>query len=208
VLMTARNAKNVLDNLINMSGAIKADTAVAQGGRILLLGEGGKVDVTGSLSARGATGGSVEVLGDQVHLGSTAAVDAGGTSGGGIVHVGGALQGRGDTYRSSQTTIDAGATLKANAASSGNGGEVVVWSDGRTSFSGAVEAKGGASGGDGGRMEVSGKGTLEFLGRADASAAAGPGGSLLLGPAVPNIWATQARRVTPLLRSRHHPKPP
>src|SRR5262249_37683638 len=71
VLMTARNAKNVLDNLINMSGTIKADTAVAQGGRILLLGEGGKVDVTGALSARGATGGSVEVLGDQVHLGST-----------------------------------------------------------------------------------------------------------------------------------------
>src|SRR5262249_17510686 len=56
VLMTARNAKNVLDNLINMSGTIKADTAIAQGGRIVLLGEGGKVDVTGALSARGATG--------------------------------------------------------------------------------------------------------------------------------------------------------
>ncbi|MFI5179239.1 MAG: filamentous hemagglutinin N-terminal domain-containing protein, partial [Vicinamibacterales bacterium] len=179
VLMTARNAKNVLDNVINMSGAIKADTAVEQGGRILLLGEGGNVEVSGSMSARGATGGSVEVLGDKVHLASTAAVDAGGANGGGVIHVGGAFQGSGDTYRSSQTTVDAGATLAANAGDRGNGGEVVVWSDGTTKFRGAVEAKGGANGGNGGHMEVSGKGTLEFLGTADASAAAGQGGSLL-----------------------------
>ena len=100
MLLTARTAKNVLDHLINMSGTIQADTAVEQNGRILLLAEGGKVDVSGTLSARGATGGAIQVLGDQVHLGSTAALDASGATGGGTVQVGGAFQGGGDTYRS------------------------------------------------------------------------------------------------------------
>jgi filamentous hemagglutinin family protein len=201
VLMTARNAKNVLDNLINMSGTIKADSAVQQGGRILLLGEGGKVEVSGTLSARGVTGGAVEVLGDQVHLASTTTVDASGARGGGMVHVGGAFQGQGDTYRSSQTTVDTGATLKANAGERGDGGEVVVWSDGRTAFSGAVEATGGANGGNGGRLEVSGKGTLEFLGKADASANAGQAGSLLLDPAFLEVGAIEAGAIARVLRT-------
>ncbi len=201
VLMTARNAKNVLDNLINMSGSVKADTAIEQGGRILLVGEAGKVDVSGALSARGATGGSIDVLGDRVHLASSTTIDAGGASGGGVVHVGGAFQGQGDTYRSSQTSVDQGATLTASAAERGNGGEVVVWSDGRTAFGGVVEAKGGASGGNGGRMEVSGKGTLEFLGRADASAAAGQAGSLLLDPAYLDVGVTDAAAIARVLRT-------
>ncbi len=201
VLMTARNAKAVLDNLINMSGTIKADSAVEQGGRILLLGEGGTVDVSGSMSARGATGGSIDVLGEQVHLASTAAADASGETAGGIVHVGGAFQGGGDTYRSTLTTVDSGATLKANAVDRGNGGEVVVWSNGQTAFAGAVEAKGGGNGGDGGRLEVSGKGTLDFLGQADASAAAGQAGSLLLDPANLDIGASEAAVITRVLRT-------
>ena len=201
VLMTARTAKNVLDDLINVSGTIKADTAVQQGGRILLLGEGGRVDVSGALSAGGTTGGSIEVLGGQVHVASTASVDASGATAGGTVLVGGAFQGRGDTYRSIATTVDAGATLKANAIGRGNGGEVVVWSDGRTAFGGAIEARGGANGGNGGRMEVSGKGTLEFLGHADASAAAGEAGSLLLDPEFLNIGEAEAGVITRVLRT-------
>jgi filamentous hemagglutinin family protein len=201
VLMTARNAKNVLDNLINMNGTIKADTAVEQNGRILLLAEGGKVDVTGSLSASGASGGAIQVLGDQVHLGSSAALDASGSAGGGTVQVGGAYQGKGDTYRSRETTVDAGATLNASATGQGNGGQVVVWSDGNTQFSGSVEAKGGAAGGNGGELEVSGKGTLTFLGQADASAAAGLSGSLLLDPAFLNIGTIEASSIERVLRT-------
>jgi filamentous hemagglutinin family protein len=201
VLMTARTAKNVLDNLINTSGTIKADTAVQQSGRILLLAEGGKVEVGGLLSAQGTTGGTIRVLGDRVHVSSAAALDASGAEGGGTIQVGGAWQGQGDAYRAVQTTIDAGATLKANATDHGNGGEVVVWSDGRTDFAGTVEARGGDNGGDGGRMEVSGKGTLEFLGRADASAAAGRAGSLLLDPAYLDIGADEASVITRVLRT-------
>ena len=201
VLMTARNAKNVLDSLVNMSGNIKADTAVAQGGRILLLGEGGTVDVSGTMSATGVTGGAIEALGGNVHIRSTANLDASGAAGGGVVHAGGAYQGQGDTFRSSRTTIDAGATLAANATERGNGGEVVVWSDNDTRFAGSVQARGGAAGGDGGRLEVSGKEVLEFLGQADASAPAGRAGSLLLDPAYLNIGAAEASSITRVLRT-------
>ncbi|HUR35888.1 MAG TPA: filamentous hemagglutinin N-terminal domain-containing protein [Vicinamibacterales bacterium] len=201
VLMTARGAKSVLDSLINMSGTIKADTVVQQGGKILLLAEGGKVDVTGTLSAAGPAGGSIQVLGDQVHLGASAALDASGAAGGGTIQVGGAYQGSGDTYRAQATTVDAGATLQANATDAGHGGQVVVWSDGTTHFAGAVEARGGASAGNGGQLEVSGKGTLDFRGQADASAANGTAGSLLLDPAVMTIGAEEASTLTRVLRT-------
>ncbi|HEX8027271.1 MAG TPA: filamentous hemagglutinin N-terminal domain-containing protein, partial [Vicinamibacterales bacterium] len=201
VLMTARNAKAVLDNLINMSGTIKADSAIQQGGRILLLGEGGRVDVDGSLSAQGTTGGSIQVLGDRVRLGSPASLDASGISGGGSVQVGGAYQGRGDTYRSSQTSVESGATVKVNAIERGNGGEAVIWSDQHTQFLGTVEARGGAERGDGGQLEVSGKSTLDFLGRADASAAAGASGALLLDPETLSIGANEAGAIMRVLRT-------
>ena len=43
----------MLDSLINISGTILADSAVQEGGRILLLARGGNVDVSGNLSAGG-----------------------------------------------------------------------------------------------------------------------------------------------------------
>ncbi len=95
VLVTAEAAKGMLDSLINMSGIIFADSAVQEGGRILLLARGGNVDVSGELSAKGTAGGQIEVLGDQVHLASTAKLDADGGDGGGKLHVGGAFQGSG-----------------------------------------------------------------------------------------------------------------
>lgn len=201
VLMTARNGRNVLDSLINMNGTIRAESATRQGGRILLLGEGGTVGVDGTLSVTGARGGRVQVLGDTVHLAGGTTIDASGTNGGGLVEVGGSWQGSGETHRAQQTTVDASATLLADATRSGAGGEVVVWSDGRTRFAGAVQARGGMQGGDGGRMEVSGKQRLEFLGEADASAARGANGSLLLDPASLDIGTTEASVITRVLRT-------
>ena len=62
------------------------------------------------------------------------------------------------------TQIDAGAILNASALTSGDGGEVVVWSDGHTLMHGSIQARGGAEGGDGGLVEVSGKQMLDFNG--------------------------------------------
>ncbi len=201
VLVTAETAKGVLDSLINMSGAILADSAVKEGGRILLLARGGNTDVSGQLSAQGTKGGQIDVLGDQVHLFSTAKLAANGDYGGGTVRVGGAYQGSGDTYRAQSTYIDSGATLLANARVRGSGGEVVVWSNGGTSFAGGIEARGGIEAGDGGLVEVSGKQSLLFNGLVDAGASQGRAGSLLLDPYDFTIGRAEASLINRVLRT-------
>jgi filamentous hemagglutinin family protein len=201
VLVTAGAAKDMLDSLINMSGVILAESAVQEGGRILLLAKGGGVDVSGDLSAAGMKGGRIEVLGDKVHLASTATLDADGTYGGGTLHIGGAYQGGGDTYRSLGTEIDPGAILKASALYQGNGGEVVVWSDYHTAYAGGIYARGGSEGGYGGIVEVSGKQTLDFSGMVDAGADNGRAGSLLLDPYNFYVGMAEASLINRVLRT-------
>ncbi len=201
VLVTAEAAKGMLDSLINMSGVILAESAVQEGGRILLLARGGNVDVSGELNAGGTKGGQIEVLGDQVHLASSAKLDADGTYGGGTLHIGGDYQGSSETYRSVNTEIDNGAILSAGALTSGDGGEVVVWSDGRTSYAGSIQARGGMEGGNGGLVEVSGKQMLDFNGLVDAGANYGNAGSLLIDPYNFTIGMTEASLINRVLRT-------
>lgn len=202
VLITAAAAKSVLDQVINLSGTIRADTVQQQGGHIVLLGRGGEVDVTGAISAKGKdqtqgqTGGSIDVLGDRVTLGSTAVLDASGLDGGGKIHVGGEFRGQGNTYKAETTVIDTGAQLRADAARSGDGGEVIVWADGRTSYAGSITARGGSTDGNGGKVEVSGKQSLDYLGTVDAGATHGTNGLLLLDPATLDVGPTEAGRIS------------
>ncbi|MBI5719248.1 MAG: filamentous hemagglutinin N-terminal domain-containing protein [Burkholderiales bacterium] len=208
VLVSAASARSALDRVINLSGSVRADTVQQQGGRIVLLANGGTAQVSGSLSAQGRdagqAGGHIEVLGERVHLTPGAAIDASGAAGGGTVHVGGAYQGSGSTVRAGTTTVDAGARIAADARAQGRGGEVVVWSDGSTAYAGSISARGGATGGDGGRVEVSGRGTLDFNGMVDAGAASGWGGAagtLLLDPAIMNIGLAEASLISRVLRT-------
>jgi filamentous hemagglutinin family protein len=209
VLVSAATARSALDQVINLSGTVRADTVQQQGGRIVLMAGGGAATVSGELSAQGRgdgagggqAGGRIEVLGDRVFLAPGARLDASGTAGGGSVHVGGDWQGRGDTPRASATTVAAGASIAADARGQGAGGEVVVWSDGRTAYAGSISARGGAAGGDGGRVEVSGRGTLDFAGTVDAGSPRGAAGSLLLDPEVMNIGLAEASLISRVLRT-------
>ncbi|MBL8326805.1 MAG: filamentous hemagglutinin N-terminal domain-containing protein [Rubrivivax sp.] len=205
VLMSAATAKAALDQVINLSGTVRADTVQQQGGRIVLAASGGGATVSGELSAQGQgtgeAGGRIEALGERVHLATGAALDASGHAGGGTVHVGGAWQGGGTTPRAATTTVDAGTRIAADARHQGHGGEVVVWADGTTTYAGHISARGGAAGGDGGRVEVSGKRTLEFAGTVDAGAAAGAAGSLLLDPATMDIGIAEASLINRVLRT-------
>lgn len=203
VLVSAATAKAALDSVVNLSGTVRADAVQQQGGRIVLLA-GGSAEVSGSLSASGGTGngGRIEVLGERVHLAAGASIDASGASGGGTVHVGGGWQGsEGGTPRATTTTVDSGSRIAADATTQGRGGEVVVWSDGATSYAGSISARGGSSGGDGGRVEVSGKRTLDFAGTVDAGATAGAPGLLLLDPATMNIGLAEASLISRVLRT-------
>ncbi len=187
VLLAASGAGDPLATVLNNTGTVHATSLANHNGVIRLEGgASGVVAVSGTLDAsgRGAgeTGGTVKVLGDKVGLFDGARIDASGDAGGGTVLVGGNWQGSGAEQRASASFVGRDALIRADALGSGNGGTVVVWSDGSTRFYGTLSAQGGAAGGHGGLAEVSGKGFLDFDGTARLTATGGVAGTLLLDP--------------------------
>jgi len=161
VLLTARSANALLDTVVNNSGVIRAHSLIERNGEIILDGgSAGVVSNTGTLPAAGTdagtTGGAVKVLGKYVGLFNGSTIDAAGDVGGGTVLVGGNFHGAGAEQNASKTYVASGASIKADAVGSGNGGQVAVWSDDGTKFYGSISARGGAAGGHGGFVEVSG----------------------------------------------------
>ncbi|HEX5046116.1 MAG TPA: hypothetical protein VFX89_03265 [Gammaproteobacteria bacterium] len=184
VLLSGRAAQDVVSNVVNNTGVVRATRIENSGGVIQLMGPGGTVVSSGVLDAsgQGGSGGTVQVLGDRVGLGGNATVDVSGDTGGGLAQIGGSYQGSDPNVLNAQRTfVGAGASIDASARASGDGGQVVVWSGDVTRFYGTIDARGGAAGGNGGLVEVSGK-ALGFTGTVDVGAPAGKGGSLLLDP--------------------------
>jgi len=198
VLLAAHVAKDLVQNAVSMGGIVRATSAHQVGGTIVLDGDNGGVSVTGTLdaSARGAgqIGGTVKVLGDQVALAGGAKLDVSGDAGGGTVLVGGNAQGAGPERNAATTTVAATASIKADAITKGNGGKVVLWADGSTSFNGAISAKGGRAGGNGGSVETSGKRQLTVGDGATVNTLAPHGkvGDWLLDPASITVAAAGA----------------
>ena len=183
---------------VEHSGAIDASAAGAAAGGQVSLEAGEQLVVGGTITVAAIAGididpvamrgGLVELLGQSVLLSGDAAVDASGRNGGGTVLVGGDWQGGNPQVRNADSaTVEEGARVLANAVDTGDGGKVVVWSDGTTAFHGEIEAKGGAEGGDGGQVEVSGKQHLLMRGTADTRAPKGETGLLLLDPGTVTI---------------------
>ena len=126
-------------------------------------------------------GGQVNVLGDRVAL-IDANINADGINGGGTVLIGGDFQGLGMVPKSEHTVVNNDSFISADAIRNGDGGRVIVWSDGMTNFAGTISAKGGDFSGNGGFVEVSGKQQLRFDGTVDVTAAFGTQGTILLDP--------------------------
>ncbi|MEM9946737.1 MAG: filamentous hemagglutinin N-terminal domain-containing protein, partial [Cyanobacteria bacterium P01_D01_bin.36] len=120
----------------------------------------GEVILTGALDvsseSQAETGGEINVLGSSVEI-HGADLYADGGAGGGFIRVGGDYQGQSTLPTATEVTFDG--TARANAIASGNGGEVILWSDGVTDFSGEISAT-GAAGGEGGFVETSGRSQL------------------------------------------------
>ncbi|MBI4293123.1 MAG: filamentous hemagglutinin N-terminal domain-containing protein, partial [Betaproteobacteria bacterium] len=155
------------------------------GGEVTVQAEGGTLLASGAVEAKGSVekGGTVRLLGERVGLIGEASVDASGDRGGGTVLVGGDFQGKNvEVQNAKRTFVGAGASLKADAITEGNGGKVIVWADDSTKFYGTVTARGGERGGNGGFVEISGKQTLSFIGSVDTTAPNGKTGTLLLDP--------------------------
>lgn len=132
----------------------------------------------------GAEGGSIRILGDNVGLSDDAEVDASGDSGGGEILVGGDRQGKNPDVRNATATyIGEGASVKADATDSGDGGKVIVYADETARVHGELSARGGPKGGDGGFVETSGKVGLSVSRAPDTSAPNGSAGTWLIDPA-------------------------
>ncbi|MDR0476567.1 MAG: filamentous hemagglutinin N-terminal domain-containing protein [Desulfobulbaceae bacterium] len=212
VLLTAKQLDGVVSSVVNNSGLVSAAAAELAGGKVVFKGEGAAVDVvntgvvdassaskdggsvrmtgdgqvisSGTITATGGQhGGGIVVTGNEVTLTGKTSVDASGQVGGGTVLLGGNAHGQGPEKNADNTTVSANAVIKADAITAGDGGQVVVWSQGKTAFDGAISAKGGQNGGDGGWVETSGQ-TLKVgdTARVDTSAPVGKFGTWLLDP--------------------------
>ncbi|HWB00964.1 MAG TPA: filamentous hemagglutinin N-terminal domain-containing protein, partial [Pirellulales bacterium] len=161
VILTTRAAQNVQDNVINNTGMVEATTVSSHNGEIDLdAGANGTVNDSGTLdtsgSDHGETGGAVNVTGNTINIADHATINASGDAGGGTIQIGGGLHGQGSLAHAQNTNVG-NATIRADATGTGNGGTVVLWSDGNTSVSGTITSKGGAHGGNGGEIETSGQ---------------------------------------------------
>ncbi len=212
---TLINGISETSGLIKNSGTLRATGALEVGGEVYLVSPGGTViqeaiiaaskneaggnvvvdagegqaTVSGRIDVQGETGGTVTVTGKQVEL-QDAMIDASGENGGGTINIGGGFQGNDASIINSQSTfIDANSILKADAGVSGDGGTVIIWSDGATDYFGTVSNRGSQIGA-GGFTEVSGKASLNFAGLVDTG-----GGDLLLDPFTYTIDATAAGNI-------------
>lgn len=179
------DAVGIFAGTLRHSGDASATAVTADGGRVVLKGME-QAEITGSISARrAALGGLIHATAQHVALRRSAVLDASGEYGGGEVLLGGGWQGQDARISNAQsTTAEEGATIKADALQSGNGGTVVLWSDGTTRTSAAISATGGVLAGNGGRVETSGRAFLDVkvAPRVHALAALGRGGDWLLDP--------------------------
>jgi filamentous hemagglutinin family protein len=77
VVLTAKAVDSLLANVVNNTGEVRAQSIENKSGRIYLLGEGGKVDVGGTLDASApatGNGGFIETSGPQVHIADDVAI--------------------------------------------------------------------------------------------------------------------------------------
>ena len=168
---------------ITNTGVVDASSSKAKGGEIRMVAEN-KATSTGTIKATGKTnGGKVVVTGKEVALKGKAKVDVSGGTGGGTALIGGNALGKGPEKNAKTTKVEKDVKLLADAGKKGNGGEVVVWADEKTTFAGSISAKGGSEGGNGGKVETSGKSLkIEDGAKVDTSAVKGIHGQWLLDP--------------------------
>jgi filamentous hemagglutinin family protein len=170
-----------------LSGGAVMDSGMTRASRVGLSARD-KLYVSGSIHAEKSDGdgGVVIVMGRHIAIGDAAYINASGRKGGTVL-IGGDIHGgavKADNFvkqavRTAQTTSVAGSARIAANGTGTSGGDIVIWSDGHTSFSGQLSAVGQTRGGF---AEVSAHDLLGFTGHVDLRSSAGNTGTLLLDP--------------------------
>jgi filamentous hemagglutinin family protein len=196
--LSMSSVKQTVQDVINTDGIKEANALVEQNGVICLVDgasmqasqveisakEGSSVSIDGSINASNmiSTGGTVQIFGEKISI-EAGQIHATGLLGGGSVLVGGDFFGKGSHFKATDVQIGEKARIFADALVSGDGGSVVVWSDGSTHFNGFISARAGCVSGNGGIVETSGKLGLSLnTGRVDTHSAWGGSGKWLLDP--------------------------
>ncbi|MGK7932694.1 MAG: CHAT domain-containing protein [Microcystaceae cyanobacterium] len=141
--------------------------------------------ISGEINTNSLTnGGNITIVGNRVEA-RDGEIRAIGNENGGNIRIGGDLQGL-DTIPSADVTIvDSDTVINADSQNEGEGGNIIIWGNSRTTFEGSISARGGLWGGDGGFVEISGKNDLiapNVLNNVDISAPNGQAGTLLIDP--------------------------
>ncbi len=144
---------------INQSGRVDARNLMEKDGRVLLIAEGGRVQMEGSVSAH-----EVDILGKEIGLLGEAVVEAHG----GKVRV----------ESTGLTVVDK--KVRIDVSADGDAGSAFIWADKLCQFFGTVKAD--SKEGDGGFVEVSSPLGLHFYGDVNTLAPKGKPGTLLLDP--------------------------
>lgn len=189
VILSAQGVSEIESAVVNNSGIIKADSMTSVGGKVFL-GSSNQVANSGTISTNSYAdqGGHIQVTADDIYIQAGSVLEATGTGDGGKILIGGSWQNTDPSVQQAITTnVESGTIINASSTYSGDGGEVVVWSDindanSITRANGTIYAKGGALDGNGGRVETSGN-LLNVTGiRVDTTAADGSAGDWLLDP--------------------------
>ena len=164
------------------------DASGLHGGTIRYVSDS-QIISSGKFRASGSHGfgGAIDVSAPRLDLFSAQFYAQGGIRGG-RVRLGGEFQGGKDLaadelpnalrlVATDAVTIDVSAI-----GMRGNAGEIVIWSDEKTTFLGNAIARGGLVGGIGGQIEISGKETLVYRGTVETARDGQRGGTLLLDP--------------------------
>jgi len=181
ILISAKTAGDMVHSVVNNSGVIEATSLVNENGIVRLTGAD-EFHNTGKIDVSGEKGGQIDISANTIVITEQSELNASGDSQGGQIRIGGGLHGQDDSLPNAQNTyVGKDSLIQANANKSGDGGEVVLWSDQTTIFTGNILANGGADG-QGGFVEVSGKESLFFDGNVSTKSTNGPNGTLLLDP--------------------------
>lgn len=188
VLLTAKAANNLVEQVINMKGVIQANSVTQRNGEIILSGgDTGIVQVNGKINAKGDNhkqGGKVKILGEKIGLFTGTEINTSGDIGGGEILIGGDYHGDNPTIQNASAVyIDKAVAINADALTKGNGGKIIIWSDDVTRVYGNLSARGGTQGGNGGLIETSSKAYLDVADiQIDTRSSLGNIGQWLLDP--------------------------
>lgn len=122
-------------------------------------------------------GSDVYILGDQIDLYENSTIDVSSEKDAGSVYIGGYQGNYHSEFANLGVKVEKGAEILSYSKDDGDGGKVMIFSQGGTLFEGVVFARGGPNGGNGGKVQIVGMEGLNFLGHVDIFAPNGLMGS-------------------------------